>query len=406
MKIVGFAEGARGGHAGLVAVPMILSSTAARGHNIVLGLAGKPMPGRENFVVTDSESALARKEGLGTFGIVTLNGWTRWAWSPSLLWRFSSLVREADFVTLHSLYSFPVLAGYWLARFHRKPYGIWPHGVLAPIQRRISAGKKSAYNRLFARQILRNASVVFYSAQGERDEAGSLGLHAPSVIVPDGFNPDEFAILPERGRFRKRFLNGHEGPLVLFLARLHVKKGLDLLIQAMKHVLGQRPDARLAIVGPPDPASFSKQVLRWVRENGIESQTVVPGAAGREMRLEAFADADVYVLPSYAENFGFSVFEAMACGVPVVVSDSLNYAAEIAQAGAGLAVPRTPEQFCAAILSLLAESGLRTKMGSCGRLLARRYSLEETAAKVEKTVESILRRSPFPPELSPIMAFH
>src|SRR5579859_282937 len=284
MRIVGFAEGARGGHAGLVAVPMILSSTAARGHNIVLGLAGKPMPGRENFVVADPESALARKEGRGTFGIVTLKGWTRWAWSPSLLWRFSGFVREADFVTLHSLYSFPALAGYWLARFHGKPYGIWPHGVLAPIQRKISAGKKSAYNRLFADQILKNASVVFYSAQGERDEAGSLGLQAPSVIVPDGFNPDEFATLPERGRFRKRFLNGHEGPLILFLARLHVKKGLDVLIQAMKNVIAQRPDARLAIVGPPDPESFNKQVLRWVRENGIKSQTVVPGAAGGEMR--------------------------------------------------------------------------------------------------------------------------
>ena len=165
------------------------------------------------------------------------------------------------------------------------------------------------------------------------------------MIVPDGFNPDEFGTLPERGRFRERFLNGHEGPMVLFLARLHAKKGLDLLIQAMKSVIAERPDARLAIVGPPDPVSFNKRVLDWVKENGIEAQTVVPGVADREMRLEAFADADVYALPSYAENFGFSIFEAMACGVPVVVSANLNYAAEIARTGAGLAVPRTPGQF-------------------------------------------------------------
>jgi len=401
---VGFAEGVRGDYAGLVGVPTILSSTAARGHSVVLLMAGEPIPGRENFVVPDSDAALARKEGLGTFGIVTGKARTRWGCSPSMLWRFSGLVREADFVTLHSLYSFPVLAGYLLARWHRKPYGIWPHGVLAPIQRKIGVRKKYVYNQLLADRILRNASVLFYSAEGEREEAGSLGLHTPSVIVPDGFNPDEFATLPERGRFRKRFLNGHAGPLVLFLARLHAKKGLDLLIRAMRSVIAERPDARLAIVGPPDPVSFHKQVLRWVEENGIELQTVVPGVAGPEMRLEAFADADVYVLPSYAENFGFSVFEAMACGVPVVVSDTLNYAAEIAQSGAGLAVPRTPEQFSAAILNLLDWSDLRSQMGSCGRLLARKYSPEETGAKVETTVESILRRRPFPAELAPIGA--
>lgn len=402
MNIVGFAEGARDDCAGLVAVPMILSSTAACGHNIVLVLAGRPIPGRENFVVSNFDSALQRKEGLGSFGIVTVAARTRWAFSPSLLWRCSKVVRDADFVTLHSLYSFPVLAGYLLARLHRKPYGIWPHGVLAPVQRKISVGKKRVYNKLFADRILRHASVMFYSAQGEREEAASLGLHTPSVIVPDGFNADEFALLPERGRFRKRFLSGHEGPLVLFLARLHAKKGLEVLIQAMRSVIAERPDARLAIVGPPDPVSFNKQVLRWIKENGIEAQTVVPGVADREMRLEAFADADVYALPSYAENFGFSIFEAMACGVPVVVSADLNYAAEIARTGAGLAVPRTAEQFAQAILSLLGQPEMRRKMGSYGRLLARKYSLEETGAKVETTLESILRRFPFPPELAPM----
>jgi len=404
MRIVGFAEGVQGDHAGLVAVPMILSCTAARGHNIVLVLAGRPIPGGQDFVVHDCDRALARKEGLGTFGIVTCKARTRWAWSPSMLWRFSRLVRESDFVTLHSLYSFPVLAGYLLARFHRKPYALWPHGVLAPIQRRIGAAKKYVYNKLFADRILRNAAVLFYSAQGEREETDSLGLCTPSVIVPDGFNPTQFAKLPERGRFRRRFLNGYAGPLVLFLARLHAKKGVDVLIRAMQPVIAERPDARLAIVGPPDPVSFNKQVQRWIEESGIESQTVVPGAAGPEMRLEAFSDADVYVLPSYAENFGFSVFEAMACGLPVIVSDTLNYAAEIVQTGAGLAVPRTPEQFSAAILSLLDRSDIRSEMGSRGRLLASKYSLEETATKVETALQSVLQRRPFPPELAPMRA--
>ena len=404
MRIVGFAEGARGDSPGIVSIPTILNSTAARGHNVVLLMGGPGIPGKERFEVPDSASARERQEGNGTFGTVCVKAWTRWRFCPAILWRFNKLAGGADFITLHSLYSFPVLAGYFLARIYRKPYGIWPHGVLAPFQRQISVRKKWVYNTLFANRILANASVIFYSAEGEREEAAALGFRTPSVIVPDGFNADEFAALPARGRFRERFMDGHTGPMVLFLARLHAKKGLDLLIKAMQRVIAERPDTRLAIVGPPDPASFNKQVLQWLKESGIESKTVLPGMAGPEMRLEAFADADVYVLPSYAENFGFSVFEAMACGVPVVVSDALNYAAQLAQSGAGLALPRTPERFSQAIVELIDRPDIRREMGVCGRLFVRHYTLEETGAKVAKTIESILQRRPFPADLAPKMA--
>ena len=403
MRIVGFAEGARGESPGIVSIPTILNSTAARGHNVVLLLGGPGIPGKERFVVPDSKSALARREGNGTFGTVCVKAWMRWRFCPAILWRFSKLVGEADFITLHSLYSFPVLAGYLLARIHRKPYGIWPHGVLAPFQRQISVRKKWVYNTLFANRILANASVIFYSAEGEREEAAALGFRTPSVIVPDGFNADEFAALPPRGRFREHFMNGHTGPMVLFLARLHAKKGLDLLIKAMQRVIAERPDTRLAIVGPWDPDSFRKQVLQWIKESGIESHTVLPGVAGPEMRLEAFADADVYVLPSYAENFGFSVFEAMACGVPVVVSETLNYAAQLSQSGAGLALPRTVEEFSAAIIKLIDRPDIRREMGACGRVFVRQYTLEETGVKVAKTIESILQRRPFPADLAPMI---
>ena len=92
-----------------------------------------------------------------------------------------------------------------------------------------------------------------------------------------------------------------------------------------------------------------------------------------------------------------------ACGIPVVVSNTLNYAEEIAQAEAGLVVQRTPQEFGAAILHLLGDSVLRRTMGRCGRILAHKYSLEETAVKVEAAIESVLRRCPFPQDLAPMM---
>jgi glycosyltransferase involved in cell wall biosynthesis len=402
MKIVGFVEGAshgRGGR-GLVGVPTILGGTAARGHNVALIVAGGPNTKSEKLPLRAIKSAVDGADDAGEFVIVTLSAWAVWAFSPALLWRAHKYVRAADCISLHSLYSFPVLVGYLLARLYRKPYGIWPHGVLAPFQRGVSVRKKWLYDYLVGRRILNNASVLFFSAQGEREEAAALGLKSYSVIIPDGIDVSVFAELPAKGRFRARFLAGHSGDLVVFLARLNAKKGLDLLIQAMVRVVASRPQARLAIVGSPDPSTFGRRVEDWVRESGIASHVAMTGAISHEAKLELMADADVLVMPSHAENFGFSVFEAMASCVPVVVSDTLNYAGEIARSGAGFSVPRKPESFADAILQLLEYPTLRQKMGANGIQLARRYSWVETASKVERTFESILMHRPLPADLT------
>ena len=123
MRIVGFAEGAtlgRGG-LGLVGVPTILGSTAAKGHQIALLVGGPPIAGREQFVVPDLEHALSRKEGAGTFGLVAFKAWEKWAFAPLMLLRANRVVRTADFVSLLSLFWFPVLAVCLVASLHRKP---------------------------------------------------------------------------------------------------------------------------------------------------------------------------------------------------------------------------------------------------------------------------------------------
>ena len=148
MKVFSFVEGAyphRGG-LGLVGVPHITRSLAEQGHQVVLNIGGRVSLGAERFVQSDVGNALHQKSGAGTFGIVTYSAHGRWCFAPAMFWMLSRHVRDADFIMLHSLHSFPVLAGYLLARLHHKPYGLWPHGVLAPFQRRVSAGKKKIYD--------------------------------------------------------------------------------------------------------------------------------------------------------------------------------------------------------------------------------------------------------------------
>jgi glycosyltransferase involved in cell wall biosynthesis len=293
-----------------------------------------------------------------------------------------------------------VLLGYLLARWFHKPYGLWPHGVFAPIQRQISARKKKIYGGLIARAIMDNASVLFYSAMGEREEARSLNFKAPSVIIPHGLNFDDFVNLPPRGTFRSRYMAGHSGPLVLFLSRINQKKGLDILARAFALVLARLPNARLAIVGSSDPPQFEAQVKSWIKETGISDYVVMPGLLVGEEKMQAFADADVFVLPSHAENFGFAVFEAMACRIPVVISDTLDYAKEVETHQAGISVPRDPQAFADAIVRVLTDKDLHQKLGQNGFNLARLYSWDTTGERVERTIECILRAEPLPPDLT------
>lgn len=402
MKVLSFVEGAhpRRGGLGLVGVPKITKSLADRGHQVVLNVGGRVSPGAERFVQLDINSALRQKSGAGTFGIVSYPAYGQWAFAPSMLWTLSRHVCDADFISLHSLYSFPVLAGYVLSRLYHKPYGLWPHGVLAPFQRRVSAGKKKAYDWIIARRMLNYASTIFYSAPGEREEARPLGLTSPSVIIPHGFDAQEYVQLPPRGQFRAKYLQGHSGPLVLFLSRLNAKKGLDILAQTFALVVRQMPEARLAIVGSGDPPKFETQVKGWLKECGIDYCAVMPGLMIGQEKLQAFADADVFVLPSYAENFGFAIFEAMASRIPVVVSDTLDYASELERYQAGFIVQRDPQEFAAAILKLLGDSSLRERMGQNGLRLAQTYSWERCGETVERTIRCILQGQPLPTDLT------
>jgi glycosyltransferase involved in cell wall biosynthesis len=396
MKILSFVEGAdpRSGGMGLVGVPYICLALAEQGHRVVLNIGGHTTPGTEKFLRASAEAVIGSPHA-SAFGIVSYAARGRWRFAPSL-WKVSAAVRDADFVMLHSLYSFPVLVGYGLARLHRRPYGVWPHGVLAPFQRRAGANKKRVYDRIVARRLLDEASVLFYSAAGEREEAAPLNLKAPSVIIPHGIDVDDFTSLPPRGQFRSKYLSGCDGRLVLYLGRLNTKKGLDVLIQAITRVADHMPDVRLAIAGSGDPPGFADQVQCWLSESGLGRRAVMTGMLAHEDKRAAFADADVFVLPSHAENFAFAMFEAMASRVPVIVADSLNFASEVEAYGAGLVVRRTPADFASAIEKVLDDAALGQRMGANGLRLAQSYGWQRAGALMDQTIRSIVQGAPRP----------
>jgi glycosyltransferase involved in cell wall biosynthesis len=401
IKVISFVEGAnpkRGG-VGLVGVPYIARSTAEQGHQVALVVGGNVNPGWEAFVRSSAAEAQQFPCGKGGFGILVVPAFSAWAFSPRLLFQIWRDVQRADFVTLHSLYSFPVFIGFLLAEIFHKPYCLWPHGALLAVQQQISPKKKKAYEWLVGRRMIARAALLIYSSAGEREDAKSLGVAHRSVIIPHGFNPHEMDDLPARGLFRKKYFPNQTGPLILFLSRLNSKKGLDLLLRSFSLVVEQNPEVRLAIVGQADPLHFESEVRRWVDENHLGDRVVLTGLLTAEEKMQAFTDADVFVYPSEGENFGFAMFEAMASRIPVVVSDVLDYASEVKQKEAGLVVRREPKEFAGAILRLLRDPSLRETMGRHGRELTDQYSWEACGRSIDLAIQYITGGIALPEEL-------
>jgi glycosyltransferase involved in cell wall biosynthesis len=178
---------------------------------------------------------------------------------------------------------------------------------------------------------------------------------------------------------------------LLFLSRLDPKKGLDLLIAAFARVRNQHPGALLVIAGDGSPA-FVQDLKQQSRRLGVESAIEWAGFLKDSVKDKAFRQADIFVLPSYSENFGVAVVEAMGAGLPVIVSDQVGLHQEIARAEAGLVTQCTVDSVEQAILRLLQDPGLRVSMARRSIELAQTFSREAVAQQFVQLYARIGRR--------------
>jgi len=299
---------------------------------------------------------------------------------------FERSLSRYDIVHIHGLYRFPPTYAAYQARKQSVPYIIRPFGSLDPYLYKRSSRSvllKRLYERWFDFPNLNGADAIHYVAEEERERAAFLNLKAPSFVVPNGIDWEEYESLPERGAMRARWGIG-DAPMVLFLGRLHFKKGLDLLVAAFDDVRRKIPDAQLVIAGP-EHDDYGQTVRRWVRERGLEGVVHFVGPLNRPQVVQAYVDADVFALPSYTEPFPLAAAEAMACGLPVLISDQVNIHAEVTKAGAGVVTRCDADDVAAAMEALLRDTERRRRMGDAGRrLVETRYTWP--------VIEQLLRR--------------
>jgi glycosyltransferase involved in cell wall biosynthesis len=186
--------------------------------------------------------------------------------------------------------------------------------------------------------------------------------------------------LPPRGLLRLRFGIGTTEEIILFMGRVDPDKRIDVVVRALGQVVEQHKKARFVIAGPDEDAhvSFLKDLAS---DLGLTNRLIFTGMLSGRDRLAAFRDADVFVLTSRAENFALSVVEAMAAGLPVVVSDTVGVAQDVAKHGSGIVVPLDRTAVGTALQKLLANPELRLQMGRAGQALARSaYSPDAVAS--------------------------
>lgn len=292
----------------------------------------------------------------------------RWNVAPSITSTLRRTIATYDVVHIHWLYDFACLAAARAAVAAGVPFVLQPHGSLDPHLRRKSRLVKTVYLATLGHSLLNKAAAIVFTSEQERQLA-SYGPRRPEWVVPAGLDGSLFEHLPPPGQFRAAF-PAVDGPFLLFVGRLSPQKGLDLLLAAHARIARERPNLWLVVAGP-DYRGYASQVHAMAREHGIESRVLVTGMLPFELKLAAYVDAELFVLPSYAENFGLVITEALACGLPVVMSDQVNIHQEMAAAGAATVVECTVDSLTAGIESALADSGLRRRMATLGPALVR-----------------------------------
>ncbi len=271
--------------------------------------------------------------------------------------------RSYDDVHVHSI--FHVGAGFaaLLAAAVRRPLVVWPHGSLDPFDLHKHATVKRVLGPTLVRPILAGSSAVLLTSTREADELVTYGARVRREVValPVAAPPPG-----EGAAFRARYGLAPDRPLVLFLGRVNYKKGLPLLIDAVSRL---SHDAVLVVAGSGEDDAHAAAVSA-AAQHGLTDRTVFTGWIEGADRADALAAADVFALLSDNENFGLAVVEALAAGVPAVISDQVYLAEDIAASGAGLVVERDAAAAAKAIDSLLTDPVRAADMGRAAATFA------------------------------------
>ena len=276
-------------------------------------------------------------------------------------------IKSFDLIHMHNYRTFQNIVIYQYAKKYGIPFILQAHGSLPRIMTKHRL--KQIYDKLWGYKLLDGASKVIANTISEFEQYKHMGVLEDKItIIPNGIDLCEYENLPPNGNFRKKWNIRDDQKIILFLARIHKIKGPDLLARAFTKISKNKNDLKLVFVGPD--GGYLPFMKRLISELRIEENVLFTGPLYGRDKLEAYVDADVYVLPSVYETFPISVIEACACGTPVIVTDRCGMA-NIIDGQVGLVVPYDEDALGIGILDILSDVKKRQEYVKKGKLLVR-----------------------------------
>lgn len=305
------------------------------------------------LLTLDTGSATTRKEFLGKAELVVLPCLIKRFYLPKISWsQLNKLVADADIIHLIGHWSFLNMIMYLTIRLHKKPYAVCPAGAL-PIFGR-SKFIKLIYNFVIGKSIIKNASVHIAITEDEVKQFASYGVTKKIYVIPNGIDAKDFQSAQVTEFKTKYNLQGKS--FILFLGRLNLIKGPDLLLQAFCNIKNKFSLYDLVFVGPD--GGLLTELKKKAHELGAADRIHFLGHLGGTDKSNVYHASDLLVVPSRQEAMSIVALEAGICGTPVMLTDQCGFE-ELAITGAGWVVPATTQGIQAGLDSILSDANQR-----------------------------------------------
>ncbi|MBE9128807.1 MULTISPECIES: hormogonium polysaccharide biosynthesis glycosyltransferase HpsP [unclassified Coleofasciculus] len=303
----------------------------------------------------------------------------RWLWIHS---------REFHLAHIHALFSPVSTAAATIARQRQLPYLLRPLGTLDPADLQKKWALKQLYGFLLERPNLAGAAGIHFTSQQEAKISERFGTLTKDIVIPLGVTPPKE--LP-MGEARAKWKIPAQRPLLLFMSRIDPKKGLNLLIPALERLLCEGVDFHFVLAGanPQDPA-YENLIREQIKNSPLSSNTAIAGFVDGNLKQTLLQEADLFVLPSYYENFGIAVAEAMVAATPVLISDQVHIWENVSDADAGWVCACEVDALTQCLQEALADNGEQKRRGSNARDYAlRNYSWNAIAQRMIEAYQDV-----------------
>lgn len=343
--------------------------------------AGKTVP--VQFFSRFSPSSASLREFAFSFSL------TLWLWQH---------VREYDLLHIHAVFSYPSAIAIKIACAAKVPYIIRPLGSLNQWSLQQNAQKKQFYLRLIQQEI-QQANALHFTSTYEQQEAKASGLSFSSFVLPHGLTMSP--AVPEAKIQLRKWLNlPDEAPIILFLSRLHPKKGLDALITALGQLSSQSFQFVIAGRGAPEYETELHQQLQTV---GIRDRTHFVGFVSGDRKHLLLQGSDLFALPSHSENFGIAVLEAMAAELPVLITPEVALADLVQSEQLGWVASQAPSELAFAIQACLDAPQEARDMGKrASQLVRSQFTWQSKIHQLIRRYQSLAQFSSMPTQ-SPML---